>query len=64
MVLNFSGSFTFDNLLGKNIIIFVDNRKKDILIIGKGPSKRLDDIILAAELLKRCLLDSEAFAYK
>ena len=49
MVLNFNGSFTFGNLFGKNIIIFVDNRKKDILIIGKGPTKRLHDIILTAE---------------
>ena len=43
---------------GKNVIIFeadmsssvhVDNKKKDILILGEGPTQRLDDTTLTAE---------------
>ena len=43
--------------LAQNVIIFgvdmssslhVDNKKKDILIIGEGPTKRLDGTILNA----------------
>ena len=45
------GSFSFRNGLGKNEIIFgvdisssakIDNRKKDILILGKGPAQGLE----------------------
>ena len=43
---------------GKNVIIFgadrsfsvhVDNKKKDILILGEGPTQGLDDTTLTAE---------------
>ena len=42
----------------KNVIIFgadrsssvhINNKNKDILILGKGPTQRLDDITLTAE---------------
>ena len=42
------GSYSIDNEIGRNVIIFgvdissstkIDNRKKDILILGKGPNK-------------------------
>ena len=45
------GEFSFGNGLGRNCIIFgvdmsssvhVDNKKKDILILGKRPTQRLD----------------------
>ena len=44
--------------MGKNVIIFgvdmissvdIDNRKKDILILGSGPTQGLDDTTLSAE---------------
>ena len=44
--------------MGKNVIIFwagmnssvhIDNKDKDILIIGEGPTQRLDDATLTAE---------------
>ena len=44
--------------MGKNVIIFgadmsssvhVDNKGKDILILGEGPTQGLDDIILTTE---------------
>ena len=44
--------------MGKNVIIFgadmsssvhVDNKEKDILILGEGPMQGLDDIALKAE---------------
>ena len=44
--------------MGKNVIIFgadmssslhIDNEGKDILIIGEGPTKGLDDTTLIAE---------------
>ena len=47
-----------DESYGKNVIIFgadmsssahVDNKGNDILILGEGPTKRLDDTILTAE---------------
>ena len=47
-----------DGTVGKNVIIFgadksssvhIDNKAKYILIIGKGPTQRLDDTTLAAE---------------
>ena len=45
------GSFSFGNGVGKNVMIFgvdmssstkIDNRKKDILIFGKGPTQGLE----------------------
>ena len=54
------GSFSLSdgNRFGKNVIIFgvdmsssvyTDNRKKDILIIHRGPTQRLDNFTLTAE---------------
>ena len=54
------GEFSFGNGLGKNCIIFgadmncfvhVDNKKKDISILGKGLTQGLDVIALTAETL-------------
>ena len=48
-----------DGSVGKNSIIFgihmisyvhIDNKGKDILILGKGPTQRLDDTTLTAEV--------------
>ena len=45
------GSFSFNNGIGRNVIIFgvemssstkIDNRKKDILILTKGPKQGLE----------------------
>ena len=53
-----SESLFTDRSYGKNVIIFradtsssvhVDNKGKDILILGKEPTHRLDDTALAAE---------------
>ena len=51
--------FSFsDGSVGKNVIIFgvdmtsalyIDNKKKDIKILGKGPTQGLDDTTLTAE---------------
>ena len=55
---NSRGNFSLDSGFGKNVIIFgtdmsssmgVDNRKRDILILGKGQTQRLDDTILTTE---------------
>ena len=52
-------SFT-DESAGKNVIIFgadmssavhIDNKNKDIWILGEGPTQRLDDTILTAEAI-------------
>ena len=52
--------FSFGNGYGKNVIIFganmnsavhVDNKKKDILILGKGPTQGFDGTTLTAEKL-------------
>ena len=54
------GEFSFGNGFGRNCIIFgvdmsssvhVDNKKKDILILGKGPTQGLDGTTLTAEKL-------------
>ena len=54
------GHFPFGNGVGRNIIIFgadksssvhLDNKKKYILILGKGPTLGLDGITLTAEKL-------------
>ena len=46
--------------MGKNFIIFgvdmsisvhIDNKNKDILILGDGPTQRLDDTTLTAEAI-------------
>ena len=52
------GEFSFDNGFSRNVIIFradmsssahVDNKKKDILILVKGPTQGLDGTTLTAE---------------
>ena len=52
--------FSFGNGFGRNCIIFgvdmnssahVDNKKKDILILGKGPTQELNGTTLTAEKL-------------
>ena len=52
-------SFSFGNETGKNIIIFgvdmsssskIDNRKKDSLILGKGPTQGLEHTLSAEKL--------------
>ena len=49
-------SFSIGNEIGKNVIIFgvdmtssarIDNRKKDILILGKGPTQGLEHMLSA-----------------
>ena len=54
------GEFTFSNAFDRNCIIFgvdmsssvhVDNKKKYILILGKGPTQGLDGTTLTAEKL-------------
>ena len=54
-----TGSFLFaDGSFAQNVVIFgadmsssqhVDNKKKDILILGEGPTQGLDDTTLTAE---------------
>ena len=52
-------SFSFGNDIGKNIIIFgvdmssstkIDNRQKDILILGKGPTQGLENTLSAEKM--------------
>ena len=52
-------SFSIGNEIGKNVIIFgadmsssskIDNRKKDILILGKGPIQELEHTLRAEKL--------------
>ena len=54
------GSFSFTGTgLGRNVIIFgvdmssstkIDNRKKDILILGKSPTQRLEQTLTAEKM--------------
>ena len=53
------GCFSIGNKIGKNVIIFgvdmsssskIDNRKKDILILGKGPTQGLEHTLSAEKL--------------
>ena len=52
-------SFSIGNETGKNVIIFgvdmssstkIDNRKKDILILGKGPTQGLESTLIAEKM--------------
>ena len=52
-------SFLFGSEIGKSVIIFgvdlssstkIDNKKKDILILGKGPTQRLEHTLSAEKL--------------
>ena len=58
-------SLTDDSGFGKNVTIFgvdksfsryADNRKKDILILGKNLTNELDDTTVTAELNTRLIL--------
>ena len=61
-----TGTFSFPpGGFGKDIIIFgvdmsssvhVDNNKKDVLILGEGPTQELDDTTLTAEKSIRLIL--------
>ena len=53
-------SFSFSNETGKNVIIFgvdmsssskIDNRKKDILILGEGPTQGLEHTLSAEKIV-------------
>ena len=52
-------SFSIGNEIGKNVIIFgvdmssstkIDNRKKDILILGRGPTQGLESTLSAEKM--------------
>ena len=54
-----STSFSVGNEIGKNVIIFgvdmssstkIDNRKKDILILGIGPTQGLENMLSAEKM--------------
>ena len=56
---NRQSSFSIGNETGKNVIIFgfnmssstkIENRKKDILILGKGPTQGLEHTLSAEKL--------------
>ena len=53
------GSYRIGNEIGRNVIIFgvtmssstkIDNRKKDILILGRGPTQGLEDTLSAEKM--------------
>ena len=53
------GSYSIGNDTGRNVIIFgvdmsssphIDNKKKDILVLGKGPTQRLEHTLTAEKL--------------
>ena len=53
------GSYSIGNEIGRNVIIFgvdmsssthTDDKKKDILILGKGPTERLEHTLTAEKL--------------
>ena len=57
-----------DGSVGKNVIIFgidmsssvhIDNKGKDILILGKGPTQELDYIMLTAEAQYSIIFQNE-----
>ena len=57
-----------DGSVGKNLIIFradmsssvhIDNKGKDILILGKGPTQELDYIMLTAEAQYSIIFQNE-----
>ena len=58
-------SFSFGNEIGKNVIIFgvdmslsakIDNMKKDILILGKGPTQGLEHTLGAKNCIQLTLI--------
>ena len=46
-------SFTDESIFGADVStsVHIDNKNKDILILGEGPTQRLDDIALTAEAI-------------
>ena len=53
------GFFSLGNEIGRNVIIFgvdmsssphLDNKKKDILVLGKGPTQGLENTLTAEKL--------------
>ena len=53
------GSYSIGNEIGRNVIIFgvdmsssphIDNKKKDILILGKGPTQGLEHTLSAEKI--------------
>ena len=53
------GSYSIGNKIGRNVIIFevdmslsphIDNKKKDILILGKGPTQGLEHTLTVKKL--------------
>ena len=68
-------SFSIRNETGKNIIFFlkiifgvdmssstkIDNRKKDILILGKGPTQGLENTLSAEKCIQLTLLKKDNF---
>ena len=58
-------SFSIGNEIGKNVILFgvdmsssikIDNRKKDILILGKGPTQGLENTVRAEKCIQLTLI--------
>ena len=56
---NRKGSFSIGNEIGRNVLIFgvdmssitkIDNRKRDILILGKGPTQGLEHTLCAEKM--------------
>ena len=57
-----------DSSMSKNVIIFgvdmcssmhIDNKKKDVLILGKGPTQGLDDTTLSRKLNIQSIFQDE-----
>ena len=54
------GSYSIGNEVGRNVMIFgvdmrssshIDNKKKDILILGKGPTQGLEHTLTAKKIV-------------
>ena len=67
------GFFSICNDIGRNVIIFgvdmsssikIDNRKKDIFIIGKGPTQWLENALSAEKLYSIILLKKYKILFK
>ena len=66
-------SFSIGNEIGKNVIIFgvdmssstkIDNRKKDILILGKGPTQGLEHTLCEEKCIQLTLLKKYKILFK
>ena len=60
------GSYTIGDDIGRNVIIFgvdisssqhIGNKKKDILILGKGPAQGLEHTLAAKNCIQSTLLN-------